>query len=300
VVASITPSAVGERSAPWRASPPGRTSRAVVGARSERPGRPRSRGRAFAGTSFGAVTAFERKMKCGDVTTIRALDAVRVETVLGTTATPTSRLLAASVVPAVLVAAAAGAAILATVGLRAALLAGALVAAAGLAECGCRRPHPVAPVAAAGVVVLAALVTSDPIAVLAAIGLGAAAGVDLAERRIPTTIAYGTTILCVLAAAVRPLAGGRMSVTTSWFSAGVVVAIYACLWLVGGIGFGDVRLVAATVSGAEAGLRYVAAMVTVPVLVLPVIAIGWRLARRRPPVPFGPALVAGWLVALSV
>lgn len=246
-----------------------------------------------------AVTALERRMKCGDVTTIRALDAVRVETVLGTTATPTSRLLAASVVPAALVAAAAGAAILATVGLRAALLAGALVAAAGLAECGCRRPHPVAPVAAAGVVVLAALVTSDPIAVLAAIGLGAAAGVDLAERRIPTTIAYGTTILCVLAAAVRPLAGGRMSVTTSWFSAGVVVAIYACLWLVGGVGFGDVRLAAATVSGAEAGLRYVAAMVTVPLLVLPVITIGWRLARRRPPVPFGPALVAGWLVALS-
>jgi prepilin signal peptidase PulO-like enzyme (type II secretory pathway) len=237
-------------------------------------------------------------MKCGDVTTIRALDAVRVETVLGTTATPTSRLLAASLVPAALVAAA-GAAILAIAGLRAALLAGALVAAAGLAECGCRRPQPVAPVTAAGVVVLAALVTSDPIVVLAAIGLGAAAGVDLAERRIPTTIAHGTTILCVLAAAVRPLASGRMSLTTPWLSAGVVVAIYACLWLAGGIGFGDVRLAAATVSGAEAGLRYVAAMVTVPVLVLPVITIGWRLARRRPPVPFGPALVAGWLAALS-
>jgi leader peptidase (prepilin peptidase)/N-methyltransferase len=238
-------------------------------------------------------------MKCGDATTDRALDAVRVETVLGTTATPTSRLLAASVVPAVLVVATAGAAILITAGLRAALLALALVAAAGLAECGCRRPHPVAPVTAAGVVVLAALATSDPIAVVAAIGLGAAAGVDLAERRIPTTIAYGTTILCVLAAAAGSLASGRMSLTTPWLSAGVVVAIYACLWLVGGIGFGDVRLAAATVSGAEVGLRYVAAMVTVPLLVLPVITIGWRLARRRPPVPFGPALVAGWLVALS-
>jgi prepilin signal peptidase PulO-like enzyme (type II secretory pathway) len=69
--------------------------------------------------------------------------------------------------------------------------------------------------------------------------------------------------------------------------------------MVGGVGFGDVRLAAATVSGAEAGLRHVAAMIAVPLLVLPVIAIGWRLARRRPPVPYGPALVAGWLVALS-
>jgi leader peptidase (prepilin peptidase) / N-methyltransferase len=270
-----------------------------VGARSERPVCPRSRGRAFAGTSFGAVTALERRMKCGDVTTIRALDAVRVETVLGTTATPTSRLLAASVVLAVLVVATACAAILATAGLWPALLAVALVAAACLAEWGCRRPHPVAPVTAAVVVVLAALITSDPVAVVAAVGLGAAAGVDLAERRIPSTIAYGTTILCVLAAAAGSLASGRMSLTTPWLSAGVVVAVYACLWLVGGIGFGDVRLAAATVSGAEVGLRYVAAMATVPLLVLPVITIGWRLARRRPPVPFGPALVAGWLVAVS-
>jgi leader peptidase (prepilin peptidase)/N-methyltransferase len=237
-------------------------------------------------------------MKCSDVTTIRALDAVRVETVLGTTATPGSRLLAASVVPTgLVVAAAAGAATLVTAGLLPALLAASLVAAAVLATWGCRRPHPVAPVAAAAVVVLAALVTRDPVADLAAIGLGAATGVDLAERRIPTTIAYGTTILCVAAAVA--LAGGRMSLTTSWLSAGVVVAIYACLWLVGGVGFGDVRLAAATVSGAGAGMYYVAAMVTVPLLALPVIAIGWRLARRRPPVPFGPALVAGWLVALG-
>jgi leader peptidase (prepilin peptidase)/N-methyltransferase len=222
-----------------------------------------------------------------------------VETVLGTTATSTSRRLGARVVPVAIVGATAGAAILATAGLRPALLAVALVAAAGLAEWGCRLPHPVAAVTAAVVVVLAALVTSDPVAVVAAVGLGAAAGVDLAERRIPTPIAYGTTILCGLAAAASSLASGSVSLTAPWLSAGVVVAIYACLWLVGGVGFGDVRLAGATVSAAGAGLHYVAAMVTVPLLVLPVIAIGWRLAGRRPPVPYGPALVAGWLVALS-
>jgi prepilin signal peptidase PulO-like enzyme (type II secretory pathway) len=203
------------------------------------------------------------------------------------------------VVPATLVVATAGAAIVATAGRRPALLAVALVTAAGLAEWGCRRPHPVAAVTAAVVVGLAALVTSDPLAVVAAMGLGAAAGVDLAERRVPTPIVYGTTILCGLAAAASSVRGGRVSLTAPWLSTGLVVAIYACLWLVGGIGFGDVRLAAATVSAGGAGLRYVAAMVTVPLLILPVIAICWRLAGRRPPVPYGPALVAGWLVALS-
>jgi leader peptidase (prepilin peptidase)/N-methyltransferase len=232
------------------------------------------------------------------MTTIRALDPVRVEPVLGTTATSRSRLLAARVVPVALVVVAC-AGILAAAGTRAGLLAAALVATAVLATRACRRPHPIAPVSAVTVVVLAALITSDRIAVVAAVGLGAAAGVDLAERRIPTTLAQGTTILCCLAAAAGSLASGWVSLTAPWLSAGVVIALYTCLWLVGGVGFGDVRLAAATVSGAEAGLRYVAAMVTVPLLVLPVIAIGWRLVGRRPPVPYGPALVAGWLVALS-
>lgn len=219
-------------------------------------------------------------------------------TVLGTTAAPTSRL-GTRVVPTTVAVASAGAAILAAAGLRPALLAVALVAAAGLAAWGCRRPHPVAAVIAAGVVGLTALITSDPIATVAAVGLGAAAGVDVAERRIPTPIAYGTTILCGLAATTSSLPRGWASLTAPWLSTGVVVAAYACLWLVGGVGFGDVRLAAATVSAAGTGLRYVAAMVTVPLLVLPVIAICWRLAGRRPPVPYAPALVAGWLVALS-
>jgi leader peptidase (prepilin peptidase)/N-methyltransferase len=221
-----------------------------------------------------------------------------VRTVLGTTATPMSQL-GARELPTALAVALAGAAILAAAGLRPALVAVALVAAAGLAAWGCRRPHPVAAVTAAVVVGLTALITSDPIAVVAAVGLGAAAGVDLAERRIPTPIAYGTTILCGLAATASSVPRRWASLTAPWLSTGVVVAAYACLWLVGGVGFGDVRLAAATVSAAGAGLQYVAAMVIVPLLILPVIAVGWRLAGRRPPVPYGPALVVGWLVALS-
>jgi prepilin signal peptidase PulO-like enzyme (type II secretory pathway) len=93
--------------------------------------------------------------------------------------------------------------------------------------------------------------------------------------------------------------GNLRELVALWLSTAVVVTIYAALWLAGGVGFGDVRLAAATVSAAGAGLGYVAAMVTVPLLVLPVLAIGWRLASRPPPVPYGPALVAAWLVALS-
>jgi Flp pilus assembly protein protease CpaA len=154
---------------------------------------------------------------------------------------------------------------------------------------------------AALVVVAAAAVTGGaPIAVLAGVGLGAAAGVDLVERRIPTPIAHGTTIVSGILVTISWLREGNpRGLVTLWLSTAVVVAVYAALWLAGVVGFGDVRLAAATVSAAGAGFGYVAAMVVAPLLVLPVIAIGWRLAGRPPPVPYGPALVAGWLVALS-
>jgi prepilin signal peptidase PulO-like enzyme (type II secretory pathway) len=154
---------------------------------------------------------------------------------------------------------------------------------------------------AALVVVAAGVVTGGaPIVLLAGVGLGAAAGVDLVERRIPTPIAHGTTIVSGIVVTVSLLSeGNQRGLVTLWLSTATVVTIYVVLWLAGGVGFGDVRLAAATVSAAGAGLGYVAAMVTVPLLVLPVLAIGWRLAGRPPPVPYGPALVAGWLVALS-
>jgi prepilin signal peptidase PulO-like enzyme (type II secretory pathway) len=124
--------------------------------------------------------------------------------------------------------------------------------------------------------------------------------VDLVERRIPTPIAHGTTVVSGIVVTATFLSEGNpRGLVTLWLSTAAVVAIYAAIWLAGGVGFGDVRLAAATVSAAGAGVGYVAAMVTIPLLVLPAVAIGCRLAGRTPPVPYGPALVAGWLVALS-
>jgi prepilin signal peptidase PulO-like enzyme (type II secretory pathway) len=149
------------------------------------------------------------------------------------------------------------------------------------------------------VVVAAAASRADPVALVAAVGLGAAVGVDLVERRIPTPIAYGTTIAAGILAFAASLAQGWEAVATLWLSAAAVVAIYGGLWLAEGVGFGDVRLAAATVSAATAGLQYVVAMVVVPLVVVPAVAVGWRVSGRRPPSPFGPALVAGWLVATT-
>ena len=92
--------------------------------------------------------------------------------------------------------------------------------------------------------------------------------------------------------------GNLRGLVTLWLSTATVVTIYVVLWLAGGVGFGDVRLAAATVSAA--GLAgYVAADGRCPAARPAGHAIGWRLAGRPSPVPYGPALVAGWLVALS-
>ena len=169
-----------------------------------------------------------------------------------------------------------------------------------LATWGCRRPSAAAPVAAASVVMITALAShADFVALVAAVGLGAAAGVDLVERRIPTPIAYGTTMVAGILTSATALAHGWGAVVTVALSLAAVVAIYGGLWLVGGVGFGDVRLAAATVSAATGGLQYVAAMVVIPLLVVPMVAVGWRLSGRRQPSPFGPALVIGWLVATA-
>jgi len=251
--------------------------------------------------SRSASRAAPDRRERGHVTTIRARNGVVVETVWGATRTTPAHRQSRSraALPAVLALAVLTA--LAIAGPGTALVAGAAASAAVLAWSGTGGPHPASVGTAALVVVAAGVVTGGaPIALLAGVGLGAAAGVDLVERRIPTPIAHGTTIVSGIVVTASLLSEGNLrGLVTLWLSTATVVTIYAVLWLAGGVGFGDVRLAAATVSAAGAGLGYVAAMVMVPILVLPVIAIGWRLAGRPSPVPYGPALAAGWLVALS-
>jgi prepilin signal peptidase PulO-like enzyme (type II secretory pathway) len=167
------------------------------------------------------------------------------------------------------------------------------------------RATPVAAVAASSVAALAAVLGSHgrawPVVALAGAGLGVAAVVDLLERRIPTGVAHGTTVVSLLGLVALALHSGR------WGELGVavgatalVVVVYAGLWFVRAMGFGDVRLAAATVSAGSAGTAYVGAMLFVPAVTLGVAGLLQLLVRRRTTaLPFGPCLVAGWLVALG-
>ena len=183
--------------------------------------------------------------------------------------------------------------------------AGAVGIAAVVALCIAHRATPVAAVAASSVAALAAVLGSHgrawPVLALAGAGLGVAAVVDLLERRIPTAVAHGTTVVSLLGLVALALHSGR------WGELGVavgatvlVVVVYAGLWFVRAMGFGDVRLAAATVSAGSAGTAYVGAMLFVPAVTLGLAGLLQLLVlRRTTSLPFGPFLVAGWLVALG-
>lgn len=135
------------------------------------------------------------------------------------------------------------------------------------------------------------------LAAVAAVGLGAAAGVDLVERRIPTAVAHTTTGVSALGLAASAQADSRWHVLAAALAAtAVVVAVYAVLWLVGGVGFGDVRLAAATLSAGTGGLAYVSGMVLVPMALIGVAGLVRVAVGRRGPLPLGPALWAGWML----
>jgi leader peptidase (prepilin peptidase)/N-methyltransferase len=136
---------------------------------------------------------------------------------------------------------------------------------------------------------------------LASMGLSVAAVVDVLERRVPTAVAHGTTGISVVAVAA------LVSTSDLWrdlalavAATGLVVAVYAGLWLAHAVGFGDVRLAAATVTAAPAGVGYVSAMLLVPALVVGTVGLVQLAVRRRvSSSPMAPALMAGWLVAVG-
>lgn len=182
-----------------------------------------------------------------------------------------------------------------------------------------------------GVVVVAAVLTwhrscrARPWAALAAAalaGLGAAAGshsdtwwavavagaglsvvavVDALERRVPTAVAHGTTVLSGVGLVVVAAGSGRWGdLGVAAAATGFVVLVYGALWFVRALGLGDVRLAGATLSAGAGGLAYVSTMLFVPAVALGVAGLGQFVVRRRiTALPFGPALVAGWLVALG-
>lgn len=157
---------------------------------------------------------------------------------------------------------------------------------------------------ASGLAAIAAVAAAGhPVAVaagLAGAGLAAAAVVDASERRIPTPVAHGTTALSLV------LMAGDALVTGDWAPLGRavgltagLVAVFTVLWLAGGMGFGDVRLAAATLTASTTGVPGLVALAWGAFLVTGVVVVGRRIVGHHDGhVPFGPGLAAGWLLAV--
>jgi len=249
---------------------------------------------------------------CSHTRTERGGDALEREVMLGETAFTTAR--AVADVPRVLsmvlvvlvgVGAGSGVVVLASQPLwRGALVAVAAVAAAAVARWTASRPCQVVPVVAATLAGVAGLVAAGDdewaLLTMAGAGLSAGAAVDLVERRVPTRVAHATTAGSLIGLAAWVASNGRWDqFVVAVAAAAMVTAVFAALWLARAVGFGDVRLAAATVSAGTGGLSYMSAMFLVPIVLLGVGGLAQLLLGRRGPMPFGPALVVGWLVAVG-
>jgi leader peptidase (prepilin peptidase) / N-methyltransferase len=134
--------------------------------------------------------------------------------------------------------------------------------------------------------------------------LAAAAVVDAVEGRIPTPLAYMGTALAVVALVGQSVASGDRGPLLRAVALTVLfVGILTIVWLAGGIGFGDVRLACATATATARGLAGLVTMAWLAFLVAGVIVVATRRSgdsehRKGRTVPFGPALVAGWFLAI--
>lgn len=140
-------------------------------------------------------------------------------------------------------------------------------------------------------------------AALAAGGMAAASVVDIVEFRIPTPVAHLTTAISLgvlgVYAAARHDWGGL--VVRPVLLAAVLMAVFIVLWLPGWVGFGDVRLAAATVTAMVPGSGgpIVVGWLAFAVSGLAVLVLR-ATGKRSKDVPFGPGLAIGWLVAVAL
>jgi leader peptidase (prepilin peptidase) / N-methyltransferase len=146
--------------------------------------------------------------------------------------------------------------------------------------------------------------SSTPVAAaVAAVGLAAAAVIDAVETRIPVTLAHGTTLASATALVLGAWRSGDW--TPAWTAAActlLVVGVFLALWFVGGMGYGDVRLAASTVSASATGFAGAVTLLWGAFATAGVTAaVRWgRGADRHARVPFAPALAAGWLLAVTL
>ena len=162
---------------------------------------------------------------------------------------------------------------------------------------GSRWPQAVMPVvAAAGAVAVTApaLATATTAA-----GLTVMTRLDVAEHRIPSRVVHVTAAGVVVALAVAAVMTGEWGrLVCAGLAAVVAAAVFAGAWLVGGVGFGDVRLAGVvTLTAGWHGLDVVLALwwwASIAALV------GSLAARRRgeKQIALAPAIALGWALAM--
>lgn len=166
-----------------------------------------------------------------------------------------------------------------------------------------RRLGSVAAVLTLVTAVPAASATIPVATLLAGAGLAAAAVVDLAERRIPTPVAHATTgVSAVALVGWSGFRGGEWEmVLEASLLTGAMVLVFGVIWLVGGMGFGDVRMAGGLLTAMTTGFSSLVIAFEVAFLTAGAYVI-WRRFRHKKggTVPFGPGLFFGWLVAVAV
>jgi leader peptidase (prepilin peptidase)/N-methyltransferase len=162
-------------------------------------------------------------------------------------------------------------------------------------------------VALCGVSVLVMVATDGwallvPMLLVALVG-GPVVVVDLTEHRIPTPLVWTLAVLSGVWATWQAVADGTLWPLGRALLAGTAVAgVFWVKWWWGGTGRGDLRL-AAVLAGVAGWLGWAPAVGALVIPYLLVFPVGvWKLARgaRGERIPFGPALVLGWFVAVTL
>jgi leader peptidase (prepilin peptidase)/N-methyltransferase len=124
--------------------------------------------------------------------------------------------------------------------------------------------------------------------------------IDIREHRLPNTLVVPGIALAVVCGLLElVLTGGRH--WSPLLCGGVYFALMLVLSLLGGLGMGDVKL--AAMLGASAGFLGVeSAIVSVGLAFIlgGVVALVLWFAQRRGRIPFGPFMLAGYWVAMTI
>ncbi|MCC7008014.1 MAG: prepilin peptidase [Acidobacteria bacterium] len=117
------------------------------------------------------------------------------------------------------------------------------------------------------------MLTTAQAAVLVVAGL--AAGIDVATRRVPNVLTFGSAAAALVYHAATAGSAGALQSGSGWI---VGVALFAPLFIVGGLGAGDVKLLGAV--GAWLGPQGVLESAWLSVLAGGVLALAVALRRR--------------------